>query len=377
VSSEVSREGLLTKTLQRLLYHTGFSAGLVLSRLAGAAAPPESGLAEVRIEAVVGNYHLSHSVGEIVTVPAALVEGTSILAEKPDALSVFAARKPYRCFLRLPIPNCGTMLLLSAEAPDSTLPWADVFVPIVSHLATALSLCESVRERTAALEQANVELEAFACSVSHDLRTPLRAINGYARLLLDEHAQTLPEDARRRLNQISANARHMGDLIDGILRFSRAVRRPITATTVDMTELARAVVADLMRTCAERSVRFDIGELPSAYGDSELLRQVLANLVSNAIKFSASRREALIELGGSKTKDGAEYYVKDNGVGFDMAYVHKLFGVFERLHAPSEYEGTGIGLAITKRVIVRHGGRIWAEGNEGVGAVFRFFLPRA
>jgi signal transduction histidine kinase len=376
IGSEVKLENLLTKTLQRLLYHTGFPAGLVCSTLADTTQPTPL-LRDVRLETVVGNYQLLKRVGEILSVPATLVEPAPYLGEMPGLLTVFPARKPYRYCLRLPIPDFGTILLLNPEEPRSVLPLAELLQPIVSQLATAVAMCRCIRDRTVALEQANAELEAFAYSVSHDLRAPLRAIDGFSHILIEKYGPALDDGGRHRLDQVRANAARMARLIDDMLKFAHTSRREMTATTVDMGHLAGEIVDELRPTCAACGTRFEVGPLPAVQGDREMLRQVLVNLISNAVKFTNSKPEAVIEVGGAATADGAAFYVRDNGVGFDMAYVGKLFGVFERLHPQGEYEGTGIGLAIVKRVIARHGGRVWAEGSEGRGAVFHFFLPRA
>ncbi len=373
IGSEVTVEALLSRTLQRFLYHTGFPAGIIYSSLPGAAS---SALPEVRLEAAVGNYALIKRTGEAMPLPAALVDTAPMLAELPDALAVLPARRPYRHVLRLPIPDFGAALLLSPEAPRSALPLTELFVPIMSRLATAITLCQHVRERTAALQQANAELEAFAYSVSHDLRAPLRAIDGFSQILIEDHAAALDGEARRLLDQVRANTVRMNRLIDDMLSFSRMARREMAAMPVDMTGLAREAAAEAQAGAAGRSLRFEIGELPATHGDRDMLRQVLVNLLANAVKFTRTRAEAVIEVGGAAAIDGSTYYVKDNGVGFDMAYAGKLFGVFERLHAQKDYEGTGIGLAIVKRIVMRHGGRVWAEGREGEGAAFHFFLPR-
>jgi signal transduction histidine kinase len=373
IGSEVTLEGLLTKTLQRLLYHTGFPAGIVYTPLPGAA---RAGAADVRLEAAVGNYQLIKRCGEVMSLPSALAEPTALLTEAPELLVAFPARKDYRHFLRLPIPDFGAVLLLSPEAPRSTLPLSELFLPIMSRLATAITLCRRIRDRTVALEQANAELEAFAYSVSHDLRAPLRAIDGYSHILLEDHNGQLDDEGKRLLGQVRANTGRMSRLIDDMLSFSRMSRREMAATVVDMKQLAQEVAAELQAASPERDLRFDIADLPPAQGDPDMLRQVLVNLLANAVKFTRARPAALIEVGGAPVVEGCVYHVKDNGVGFDMAYVAKLFGVFERLHAQKDYEGTGIGLAIVKRVIGRHGGRVWAEGKEGEGAVFHFFLPR-
>ncbi|HEX8962122.1 MAG TPA: ATP-binding protein [Rhodocyclaceae bacterium] len=373
IGSEVTVDALLTKTLQRLLYHTGFPAGMVYTALPGMAGPD----AELRLEAAVGNYMLVKRVGAVMKLPAALVEPAPLLTEAPELLAALPARKPYRHVLRLPIPGFGGVLLLSPDAPRSSLPLQDLFLPIMSRLATAITLCQDIRDRTAALEQVNAELEAFAYSVSHDLRAPLRAIDGFSHILVEDHGAQLDDEGRRLLDQVSANAARMGRLIDDMLAFSRMSRREMAATSVDMAALAGEVAEELQAAAPGRALRFGIADLPPAQGDRDMLRQVFVNLLSNAAKFTRTREPAVIEVGGRQTVEGSEYYVKDNGVGFDMKYVAKLFGVFERLHAQKDYEGTGIGLAIVKRIVGRHGGHVWAEGKEGEGAMFHFFLPRA
>jgi signal transduction histidine kinase len=232
-----------------------------------------------------------------------------------------------------------------------------------------------VQERTAALEAANRELEAFSYSVSHDLRAPLRAMGGFANTLIEDYATHLPSDAQRRLEVIARNSRHMGQLIDDLLAFSRIGRQSLGLKTVDMNALANAVIGEARRADGERDVEFIVKPLPAAHGEPVLLRQVLDNLVNNAIKFTSSRRPARIEIGACSVDAAVTYYVKDNGVGFDMQYADKLFGVFQRLHRPDEFEGTGVGLAIVHRIVQRHGGRVWAESAPDQGAVFYFTLP--
>ena len=222
----------------------------------------------------------------------------------------------------------------------------------------------------------NKELEAFSYSVSHDLRAPLRTINGYAQLLLHHQPNTLGEDAVRLLHVIRKNTQMMGQLIDDLLAFSHAGRRQMQTSLVDMGELAREVFEELVVTSPENKIQCTIRPLPPGYGDRAMLRQVFVNLLSNAIKFTVHRPEPAIEI-GSTSEDGQQiYFVKDNGVGFDMQHAQKLFSVFERLHAQDEFEGTGVGLAIVQRVIQRHSGRVWAEGKVDAGATFYFSLPR-
>lgn len=224
------------------------------------------------------------------------------------------------------------------------------------------------------LDAVNRELETFSYSVSHDLRAPLRAVDGFSRMLTEDHAPALPPDALRLLDRIRSNIRRMGLLIDDLLRFSRLSRKELETTSVDMKTLARAAVDDLARS-RDHQARITIGELPRAAGDIDLLRQVWINLIDNGLKYSGKQDEPHLEIGGSMNGNEATYWVRDNGVGFDMTYAGKLFGVFQRLHSQDEFEGTGVGLAIVQRIVHRHGGRVWAEGAPDRGATFSFTLP--
>lgn len=232
-------------------------------------------------------------------------------------------------------------------------------------------------QRTVQLEAANRELEAFSYSVSHDLRTPLRAIDGFSNMLLDDYANKLDDEGKRLINVVRSNTQRMAQLIDDILQFSRTGRLALTRSEIDMEKMARDVFEELRPVGAETRLQIEIGHLPLARGDRGMLRQLFVNLLSNAIKFSRSNEAPKIGVGASIEGDEAIYYVKDNGVGFDMQYANKLFGVFERLHGVTEFEGTGIGLAIVKRIVERHGGRVWAEGRLGEGATFYFSLPQS
>jgi light-regulated signal transduction histidine kinase (bacteriophytochrome) len=239
-------------------------------------------------------------------------------------------------------------------------------------------LQEMVRERTMQLEQANKELEAFAYSVSHDLRTPLRHIDGFIGLLQKKAQATLDEQGRHYMDTISEAAKKMGLLIDDLLAFSRMGRSSMFFKQLELDPLVREVIGELEPDAAGRTIDWRIGELPAVRGDAALLRMVLVNLIANALKFTRPRQKARIEIGSlpSETSE-AVIFVGDNGVGFDMAYGDKLFGVFQRLHRAEEFEGTGIGLANVHRIIARHGGRVWAEGKPDQGATFFFALPHA
>lgn len=234
---------------------------------------------------------------------------------------------------------------------------------------------QRVKDRTVQLETANKELEAFAYSVSHDLRAPLRAIDGFSHILLEDYSDKLDADGRHYLDVVRANTVKMGQLIDDILSFSRMSRRDIETADLNIGALAQSVFEELRAAAPGRTLRLQLGDLPAARGDRAMIRQVLTNLISNAIKFTGPRAEAVIEIGGTADANENHYYVRDNGVGFDMQYVDKLFGVFQRLHAADEFEGTGIGLAIVKRIVTRHGGRVWAESQLGEGATIHFTLP--
>ena len=245
---------------------------------------------------------------------------------------------------------------------------------------------EEIRKRSELLEAANKELEAFSYSVSHDLRAPLRHIDGFSELL-GKHAVALDEKGRRYLKTISESAKQMGTLIDDLLQFSRIGRAEMRTTTVSLDQLVKEAVAQLRQEMDGRNITWTVGPLPEVHGDSTLLRQVFVNLLGNAVKYTRPREQARIEIGaltpalspGGRGGGAGEIviFVRDNGVGFDQQYAHKLFEVFQRLHGPSEFEGTGIGLANVKRIVTRHGGRVWAEGKVNEGATFYFSLPQS
>jgi len=232
-----------------------------------------------------------------------------------------------------------------------------------------------VKDRTSQLESANRELEAFSYSVSHDLRAPLRAIDGFTRILTEDHSDILGEDGLRVCNVIRENTHKMGQLIDDLLSFSRLSRAEIQKSEVDMGTMANSVFHELTTPDMRKRINLKIDNLYYAYGDATMLRQVWVNLISNAIKFSSKNKITQIEINCVLNEKNLIYCIKDNGVGFDMRYYGKMFGVFQRLHSILEFEGTGVGLAIVQRVIHRHGGKVWAEGEVGKGASFSFSLP--
>lgn len=231
-----------------------------------------------------------------------------------------------------------------------------------------------VRERSAELEAANKELESFSYSVSHDLRGPLRAINGFSKILREDFAGAMPVEARNLLNSIIAESNRMGQLVEDLLQFSRLGRQPLSKHTVNVVALVQEAGDELYRQEGGRRIELRVAELPDCVGDRSLLKQVFTNLLSNAFKFTRQRENAIVEVGCQRQGGKNIYFVRDNGTGFDMKYAGRLFGVFQRLHAAEEFEGTGIGLSIVQRIIQRHDGQIWAQAEVDKGATFYFAL---
>jgi PAS domain S-box-containing protein len=234
---------------------------------------------------------------------------------------------------------------------------------------------ERVKERTAQLENANSELEAFSYSISHDLRAPLRAIDGFSKFLLDDYSDKLDSEGKRLLAHVRSNTQKMDKLITDILTLSRISRSEHKLAIIDMTKMVKSMFNEVVPYGEHATLTFNVGELPLANADATYLKQVWINLISNAVKFSSEKRKPRITVGGYTDDGNNIYYIADNGVGFNQEYAHKLFGVFQRLHKSDEFEGTGVGLAIVQRIIQRHGGKVWAEGKEGKGATFYFSLP--
>jgi len=237
------------------------------------------------------------------------------------------------------------------------------------------SLEDKVKQRTAALEEANRELESFSYSVSHDLRAPLRALSGFSTLLAGRPAVQADEEALGHARRVTAAATRMGTIVDALLRYSRLSRQEIATRPVSLAIEVESLIVEFNQAAGDRRLRWVVGELPVVNGDPTLLRLVLQNLLDNAVKYTARREEAVIEIDARRGEDGIVVRVKDNGVGFDMQHAANLFGVFQRLHADNEFEGTGIGLANAQRIVQRHGGRIWCEASPGRGASFYFSLP--
>ena len=314
------------------------------------------------------------------------VQDISMHSDNIYSRSQIAKECGLRCGLGIPIIAGGQVLavlgffMFESRAQDQRL------VEIVFAVATQLGwviqrkqaeeankqLNLDLQRRTVELEAANKELEAFSYSVSHDLRAPLRAMNGFSRILLNEYADVAPE-AKRYLLMIRDNAQQMGNLIDDLLRFSRLSRSQLKKQQVAPRAIVYQVLRQLWDEQHNREIEILIRDLPACQADYALLKQVWVNLLANALKFTRQRQIAKIEI-GCQQSDELVYFVKDNGVGFDMQYAHKLFGVFQRLHRAEEYDGTGVGLAIVQRIVHRHGGRVWAEAQVNSGATFYFTL---
>jgi signal transduction histidine kinase len=277
----------------------------------------------------------------------------------------------------------------SFEISAKDLPYFFIFVTwggIVASFATVRRRIEDtlrqareeLAKRAAELEAANKELESFTYSVSHDLRAPLRHVVGYAELLQKQSSASLDDKGRRYMAMILEASKRMGNLIDDLLSFSRIGRAEARKTSVSLDQLVRETIAEFGQETKDRDIAWTIGALPVCHGDRSMLKLVFVNLLFNAVKFTRIRQRAEIEVGCAYGKDNqVEIFVRDNGAGFDMQYVHKLFGVFQRLHRAEDFEGTGIGLATVQRIIHRHGGEVRAEGAVDQGATFHFSLPRA
>ncbi len=258
---------------------------------------------------------------------------------------------------------CGTIALAIENAR--------LYETVQKH---ASRLEERVAERTEQLSAINQELETFSYSVAHDLRAPLRGISGFVGILMNEYAGQLPVEARQMLEKVSASSRKMEELINALLDFSRLNRKPLTKTSVELNEVAQEMIASFAPETSKRKIEWVLGDLPPTTADPILIRQVFANLIGNAIKYTCAREKAKIEIGYMRIEGIGAYFIRDNGVGFEMSQAGKLFGLFQRLHTESEFEGTGVGLANVQRIILRHGGRIWAEAEPNRGATFYFTL---
>jgi light-regulated signal transduction histidine kinase (bacteriophytochrome) len=234
-----------------------------------------------------------------------------------------------------------------------------------------------VMERTAQLDDANKELESFSYSISHDLQAPLRHINGFAEMLAVDYQEQLPEEARHFLDTIMRNAKMMSSLIDDLLDFSRNSRKELEKANLDMEKVVEAARLQIVEMTDRRDICWNVSEMPTVSADYNLILMVWMNLISNAVKYSSARDRAIIDIGSFEIDSAVIYYIRDNGIGFDMKYARNLFGAFQRLDSSKGYEGTGIGLANVRKIILRHGGKVWAKSEADKGASFYFSLPKA
>ena len=245
-----------------------------------------------------------------------------------------------------------------------------------SYEKSIIQLNTDLRNNISQLHHANKELESFSYSVSHDLRAPLRIIDGFAKIISEEYKDKLDEEGKRFIETIRSSAQHMGMLIDDLLNFSRVGRQAMTVREVNMNPMVEHVIESIKLTDPELPADIHLHPLRECRCDEHLMRQVWANLISNAIKYSRNKTKPVIIIGSDESHGELVYFVKDNGVGFSMEFAGKLFGVFQRLHKPSDYEGTGVGLALVNRIVTRHQGRVWADAKEGEGATFYFSIPK-
>jgi PAS domain S-box-containing protein len=265
-------------------------------------------------------------------------------------------------------------MLLNARQIEQVLGKKRTILLAIEDITERKAIEAGLEQTRKDLESSNKELEAFTYSVSHDLRAPLRAVAGFSRILIDEHAAQLSPDVQRYLNLVLSNTLQMGRLVDDLLSFSRFSRQAMADGLIDPAQLVREAMDLLCGEQPDRALKLTVADLPPCRGDRTLLKQIFVNLLSNALKFTRQRDPAVIEVGFSRKDGETIYFVRDNGAGFDMRYVGKLFGVFQRLHSSESYEGTGVGLAIVQRIVHRHGGRVWAEGEPDKGATFYFTL---
>ncbi len=285
-----------------------------------------------------------------------------------------AINKHYHIAAYCPLP--GQFAVLFTDITERVI--ADEKVRLLNTQLNKLveEIQHRIEERTEQLEFSNKELEAFSYSVSHDLKAPLRAIDGYSMILLDDYENVLDNEGKKLLKNIRNNSQRMATLITNLLEFSQLSRSEIMRTPINMEKQARSIFEEITEGKSTSDIEFKLSNIPSTQGDAAMMDQVWMNLLSNAIKYSATKEHPCIEIGATIQKENVTYYVHDNGIGFDMKYYNKLFGVFQRLHAASDYPGTGVGLALVQRIIHKHGGRVWAESKVMEGATFYFTLPR-
>ena len=288
---------------------------------------------------------------------------------------LFETGMPQACEIRMLRQDGKTFWARMESTVSLDEEGASVCRSVISDITDRKRAEEELAESAARLTEINRDLEDFNYSVSNDIRVPLRAIDGFSRIILKTAGERFDEETRRRFRVIIENIEKIGRIIEDLLAFSRIGRRVVSKRSLDMEETVRDVWQELLAANPGRKMTLKLGKMPAAWGDWSMIRQVYANLLENAVKFTEGRNPAVIEAGSLAGDEGSVYYVRDNGIGFDMKFHDKLFGVFKRLHTDAEFEGTGIGLSLVQRIVHRHGGKIWAEGEVDKGATFYFTLP--
>jgi PAS domain S-box-containing protein len=382
--------GLLTDTFNQMLARIQ-EQNRVLLQFAAIIESSDDAIISKTLDGIITSWNpgaeklFGYPAAEAIGQPMLMLIPPERASEEPEILARIARGEFIENFETVRVRKDGTLVDIAA----SISPIKDATGQVVSISKIARSITERKRaeekihqlnleleqrvvERTAELEAANKELEAFSYSVSHDLRAPLRAVDGFSQAVEEDYGPQLPAEGRRYLRTIREAAQRMGVLIDDLLTFSRLSRQPLNQQKVNNTKLVRDVLEELNFRSQARPVEIRLGELPACEGDAALMKQVWINLLSNALKYTGKCDAAVVEIGCRSEAGENIYFVRDNGAGFNMQYAHKLFGVFQRLHRADEFEGTGVGLAIVQRIIQRHGGRVWAKAALNEGATFYF-----
>ncbi len=373
ITSGESDPSVLTgKFLQRLMFHTNMPLGVYVNDLIPVAEDGEEYAA--RLLNAIGDPDLTKRLDQEYLLPAEAARGKTPFIKDPQLLAQKLGQQgTWKSGLRLNIGGSAAFILLSPDEIRQDIPWASVFNPVLDNFSHVLSLCQGNAAKTAQLAAANKELESFSYSISHDLRAPLRAIDGFARALHEDYAGTLDRTALNYIDRITAGARRMDMLIDDLLQLSKIGRTTLNCEVVDLSAMATEISDTLHNEEPDCKIEFRIQPGIREKGDSRLLYIALTNLLQNAWKYTRNSDKPCIEFGIAHQDGKAVYFVRDNGVGFDMAYADKLFVAFQRLHG-TEFPGTGIGLATVRRIIHRHNGHAWAESKPGKGATFYFTL---
>ena len=392
ITQGLEHDEVVQRTLAAAIQHSDASEACILVPTPDGRELRIAGAAGANVGRLQGaSFALEKSIELWVTQARAELEATDGLG---DALALFAHPFGAQIGVALPIVSGGKLfgvLGFSSARPErrinsGQLKALDILARTAATAFETASLVSElrrmneglevrVRERTRELEVANKDLEAFSYSVSHDLREPLRAVEGFCELFRSEFGASVPEAGRGLLERVWAGAARMSQLINDLLHFARFSREPLHLLRVPLRELVVQSVARLKEQLGERELSVHVGELPDCFGDRALLEQVVVNLLSNAFKFTAGKEAAEVDVGALRQGEAIVYYVRDNGVGFDMKYADKLFGVFQRLHTREAFEGTGIGLSIVQRIIHRHGGKVWADSRLQEGTTLYFSLP--